>query len=239
MEVTLRDDYNGKYKGYPIFTERMRVNAEAYGDKKIDIPSVNTGYTLFDVDDRMNNKIFKIYKVFEYNAKKYTVSFDLYTDALLEILLNSKIENGVILSPITFIDGGKLVLENGELHNEYLKRQSKVLAKPLKEFKIGYKYKRQKEQYQSYIYYGKINGKHYFIQDNEDYCTWDNGFVEVKTPTFRFEVGCSEHDIDQYIERCRVASIEMMRLMSGYSHWTKKYERILAIINIIKEFRSK
>lgn len=231
MEVTLRDDYDGKYKGYPIFTERMRNNAEAYGNIKIDIPLVNTGFKIFGLDDRMNNKIFKICKNFEYNGKEYNISFDLYTDALMEILLIGKIENGVILSPITFIDGGKLVLEHGDLHDEYLKRQSKVLAKPLKEFKIGYEYKRQEDDYCSYIYYGKINGKHYFVKSS-DYCTWLSDYNTVKSPTFRIEIGKSERDLDEHINKCYIKAKNC-----SIKSWAKDLQEILKIIDTIKEFR--
>lgn len=196
MQVIIKKRYSNssnEYKGYPIFTPQMRKSAQAWAGKdgiEIEIPDVISDFQVFDFDDRMNNKIFKIKRQFG----DYYVSFDLYCDALLEVMLHGCIEKGIIKSELTFISGGKLVLKDGDMYNKYQEEQAKVSAPKIKKFEVGHAYKVQSPtESDCFIYLGK-GSKHYFLKGGFEKITYisETPWVDLraqKSMTLRIDCG--------------------------------------------------
>lgn len=248
MEVIIKsyeDDINfnkGKqYKGYIVLNDKMRNTANSWaGDysKTIYLPDTLTNLRIYDYDDRMNNKIFKI----AYMHENTEITFDIYCDSLLEILMYGVIKDGIILSEIIPINGAKLVLKNGNLHKEYIEKQNKKKEKAsipkIKNFIEGNVYKRDDTKYGEYMYLGKYDGKHVFqnfykygYDDTIGVNTYD--LLIVKSPTFRVDIGITEISRDELID----IAINQISEQIQYSYWNA--DRLQENLEVLKYLKTR
>ena len=86
------------YKGFPIVSESQRKTAESWARtmQAIQIPERLENCGVDDFDDRMNNKIFKIYYMANYRGKKIKLYFDMYVPQMLDLMRNGAIEKEII-----------------------------------------------------------------------------------------------------------------------------------------------
>ena len=133
------------YKGFPIVSESQRKTAEQWAKtmQAIEIPEVLENCGVDGFDDRMNNKIFKVYYMANYHGKKIKLYFDMYVPQMLDLMQHGTIEKEIIKNPLVFIDRSRLVMKDGEYHKEYVEKElQKKILKERKKKKIKRKGKR-------------------------------------------------------------------------------------------------
>lgn len=231
-----------KFKGYIIFSPNMRKSAIKWGgefQQEVVLPDELVGLRVYDYEDRLNNKIFKV--AYPWNGKEIT--FDLYCDSLLEIMLEGKIRDGVILSEMVSIEGGKLVLKGGEQYNKYnarqVAKQEKAKKPKITSFVIGNWYCRDKDGTVKHIYLGKLDGKHVFVEVfyySSGTLTFSNAeLVNAKTPTFRFDAGVCPRDMTEIF--ADLVSDRYELAYNNISVWRTKRETARAELDIIERLR--
>ena len=189
------------YKGFPIVSESQRKTAESWARtmQAIQIPERLENCGVDDFDDRMNNKIFKIYYMANYRGKKIKLYFDMYVPQMLDLMRNGAIEKEIIKVPLVFIDRSRLVMENGEFHKEYLEKEAnkkalkETKAISVKDLKLGSCYSKTKDG-QQFIYVGPVKGQGHLIIDLgwggdelREPSIWTNGIKITKSLGFKFE----------------------------------------------------
>lgn len=150
------------YKGFPVITENSRKTAIEWSgdDKPVEFPDELENLCVDGIEDRMNNKIFKLYALRKINGKMCRVYFDMYADAMLDVLQNGSVSEGIIKSPVVVIGRSKLAVKGGELHTAYLKEQSIKNAKAIssKELEVGKIYGTRGPEDGLYLYLGRPRG---------------------------------------------------------------------------------
>lgn len=210
------------YKGFPIVSENQRATAEKWSKtmKAIDIPEELENCGVDGFDDRMNNKIFKVYYTTSIRGKETRIYFDMYVPEMLDLMRNGIIEHEIIKVPLVFIDRARLVMKDGKFYKEYMAKEAK--KKALKEtkvisaksLKVGSCYSRT-EDGDCFYYLGPIKGQgHAFIHTS----SWgaDNVFDNpsfyydsiriTKSLGFKFEHGkkaVDENTIKKYFVKKR------------------------------------
>lgn len=172
------------YKGFPIVSESQRKTAEGWAKtmKAIQIPEELTECGVDGYDDRMNNKIFKVYYMANYAGKKIKLYFDMYVPQMLDLMRHGVIEKEIIKVPLVFIDRSRLVMKDGEFHKEYIEKVEKkrilkeTKAISTKDLKFGHCYSKT-EDGQKFIYIGPVKGKGHLIIDTG----WDD--EELRNPS--------------------------------------------------------
>lgn len=197
-------------RGFVALTENQRETAKAWShnDRPIQIPDILENLTVRFIEDRMNNKIFKVgYKL---PNKDLIVLFDLYCYEMLDLIKHGSIENGVIKSGMTFISGGRLTSVDGDLYKEYIEKE-RIKAEfknakriSVKDLKIGNAYKAAPTGVVC-IYGGKCAEGHILIE----LPSWRDDLKEysyiklVKSPSFKFcceESNQSMDDLREFIK---------------------------------------
>ncbi len=187
------------YKGFPIVSEASRKTAEEWARNgfKVDIPEELKDCGVDDFDDRLNNKIFKVYFMTKLKGKEQKLYFDMYVPAMLEVMKNGIIEKGIIKVPLLFIDRTRLVMFGGELHQDYLKRKEEQAQKkadpkiPIKELVIGGVYTSSRGG-KKVVFAGKVPEGYYVIKRYNDsdpllsrsLPRWDDVCI-IKSPSFK------------------------------------------------------
>lgn len=173
------------FKGFPIVSESQRKTAEGWAGtmKAIQIPEELENCGVDDFDDRMNNKIFKVYYMANYAGKKIKLYFDMYVPAMLDLMRNGIIDHEIIKTPLLFIDRARLVVKDGELHKEYIEKEAKKKALKetktisTKDLKLGSCYSKT-EDGQKFIYVGPVKGQGHLIINTG----WND--KELKDPVY-------------------------------------------------------
>lgn len=215
-------------RGFVALTESQRETAKSWArnDRPIQIPDILENLTVRYVEDRMNNKIFKVgYKL---PSKDLVVLFDLYCYEMLDLIKHGSIENGVIKTGMTFISGGKLTSVDGELYKEYLEKE-RIKAEfknakriSTKDLKIGNAYKAAPTGVVC-IYGGKCDEGHILIE-----LSWRNNLTEYsyiklsKSPSFKF---CCE-EYNQSMDNLREFIKIQRKEWSDTSSWRYSKDQI-------------
>lgn len=200
------------YKGFAVINEKQRQTAIKWSgsEKYIRIPDELTGVSIVGWEDRMNNKILKV----RYQTSGYNLLFDLYIDALVEILKYSSVIKGVIQDPLVFLDGGKLWLKNGIEHKLYLDRkeeqeQTRGLKRiPVSQLQLGHIYKNVPNGH-GYIYLGKSDSGLFKCIDvlvfDDDHGGFEApvDFRDIKTLNFKYDtnIKVSKNEILERIKK--------------------------------------
>lgn len=164
MDVYVKVNSNNRtyYKGFPVVSENSRKTAIEWSgtDKPIEFPDELENLCVDGIEDRMNNKIFKLYALRKIDNKMCRVYFDMYADAMLDVLQYGSVSEGVIKSPVVVIGRSKLTAKGGELHQEYLKniaiKNTKALS--VKELEVGKVYGRTGPSEDLHLYLGRVKG---------------------------------------------------------------------------------
>ena len=170
------DSWDKRFKGFPVYSDKARSSAQNWAGPEgfvIQIPDTLVNCGIDGYDDRMNNKVFKVFYFTKIRGQVQKLYFDMYAEPLVDLLMQGTVDNGIIKTPITFIDRGRLVIENGALHKEYLQKQqqkavNKLLKKiPTKNLILGGVYRKTPGSSNMYLYLGKHGDLFYEAQVDE------------------------------------------------------------------------
>ena len=170
------DSWDKRFKGFPVYSDKARSSAQNWAGPEgfvIQIPDTLVNCGIDGYDDRMNNKVFKVFYFTKIRGQVQKLYFDMYAEPLVDLLMQGTVDNGIIKTPITFIDRGRLVIEKGALHKEYLQKQqqkavNKLLKKiPTKNIILGGVYRKTPGSSNMYLYLGKHGDLFYEAQVDE------------------------------------------------------------------------
>lgn len=170
MKVVVLKENNRKYaKGFACVSEATHETALNWAKgccrknwwKEFDFPDVLDKVHVEALEDRMNNKVFKV-SYFNPDVCPEIVYFDMYANAIKDAIMFGSISRGYI-ADVSFIEGGKLAIKDGKLYQAYkekteLKTQKRISTK---DYKPGYIYSTYGGTY--YFYAGKHNKKHVMV----------------------------------------------------------------------------
>lgn len=171
MDVYVKNNSNNRtyYKGFPVVSENSRKTAMEWSDTKepVEFPDELVNLCVDGIEDRMNNKIFKLYALRKIDNKMSRVYFDMYADAMLDVLQYGSVSEGVIKSPVVVIGRSKLVIKNGELHKEFLERQALKNTKAIstKDLEVGKVYGTSGPNLGLHLYLGRVKGVGHLLMD--------------------------------------------------------------------------
>lgn len=157
------------YKGFPVISENSRKTAISWSGEKepVEFPDELVNLCVDGIEDRMNNKIFKLYALRKIDGKMCRVYFDMYADSMLDVLQNGSVSEGVIKTPVVVIGRSKLAVKGGELHTAYLKEQSIKNTKAIsaKELEVGKIYGTKSPTEGLFLYLGRPRGVGHIMID--------------------------------------------------------------------------